>query len=196
MRPLPEIAARIGFLRAIEIERIGGGPGSGPTGTTWYRMRVPLVAGETPSPVQRLALFSDFTSASALYLDHASWSAINPDVTVQVLRPPTGEWLCLQGETEASGVGIGHSRSSIYDDDGFVASVADLVHAEPDDARAVLAEVGERFHDIAVVASREAERRAELEEIGALTVTVPALDHDVTDLASLLELGRFLTAGR
>lgn len=122
VRPLPEIASRIGFLRAIEIERVGGAPGRGPTGTTWYRTRVPIVAGEEATPMQRLALFSDFTSASALYLHHSEWSAINPDVTVQVLRPPTGDWICLTCETEASGVGIGHSRSTIFDDDGFVAS--------------------------------------------------------------------------
>ena len=48
----------------------------------------------------------------------------------------------------------------------------------PATSGAVLAEVAERFHDVAVVASREAERRGELESIGALTVTAPALDHD------------------
>ncbi|MGE0139968.1 MAG: ArsA family ATPase [Ilumatobacteraceae bacterium] len=81
-------------------------------------------------------------------------------------------------------------------DASFVESVAQLVEADPADTKAVLAEVGERFHDIAVVASREAERRSELEAIGALTVTAPALAHDVTDLASLRELGRHLTVPR
>ena len=57
------------------------------------------------------------------------------------------------------------------------------------DVKAVMAEVGGRFHDISVVASREAERRAELEAIGAMTVAAPSLDRDVTDLTGLLELG-------
>jgi anion-transporting ArsA/GET3 family ATPase len=82
------------------------------------------------------------------------------------------------------------------DDLAFVESIAAAIGAEPGDTRAVLAEVGERFHDIAIVASREAERRSELESIGVLTVTAPALDHDITDLTSLLELGDHLTAGR
>ncbi|MBI5088427.1 MAG: ArsA family ATPase [Actinobacteria bacterium] len=81
-------------------------------------------------------------------------------------------------------------------DPAFVESVATLVGADAGDTRAVLAEVGERFHDIAVVANREAERRSELEAIGALTVTVPALPHDVTDLTALRELGDHLTARR
>jgi anion-transporting ArsA/GET3 family ATPase len=65
----------------------------------------------------------------------------------------------------------------------------------PDEVRAVLAEVGERFADLAVVASRESERRAELDRLGAPTVAVPALDHDVADLHGVLELGSFLVAG-
>ena len=59
----------------------------------------------------------------------------------------------------------------------------------------MLVEVAERFHDIAVVASREAERRAELEDLGALNVAVPSLAHDVHDLAGLVELGALLQAG-
>jgi hypothetical protein len=86
--------------------------------------------------------------------------------------------------------------SAATDDATFVASVADLIGADRGDTHAVLAEVGERFHDIAIVASREAERRSELESIGALTVTTPALPRDVTDLSSLLELGGHLTGGR
>lgn len=120
----PDVAARIGFLRGIEVDRIAGTPGGGPPSITWYRSRVPLVEGEAMSPLQRLSLFADFTSASALYLDHAAYSAINPDVTVQVLRPPVGEWICVDGTTEAGANGVGHSRASLYDTGGFVASAS------------------------------------------------------------------------
>ena len=58
--------------------------------------------------------------------------------------------------------------------------------------RAVLVEVSERFHDVAVVANREAERRAELEALGAITVVAPTLTHDVADLGGLVELGAHL----
>ena len=122
VRPLAAVADRIGFLRAIELDRVSGGAGSGPTAVTWYRARVPLVAGSAMTPLERLALFADFTSASSLYLDAREYSAINPDVSVQLLRPPVGEWICLAGSTEAGGTGIGHSRATIYDDDGVVAS--------------------------------------------------------------------------
>ena len=77
-------------------------------------------------------------------------------------------------------------------DDAFVAEVATAADADPVAVRAVLREVSERFDDVAIVASREAERRAELESVGALTVTVPALGRDVSDLAALAELGMHL----
>ena len=90
------------------------------------------------------------------------------------------------------------------DDPEFVADITGIANTadatgtdlSPADVRTVLTEVAERFHDVAVVASREAERRAELESIGALTVSAPALTRDVSDLASLLDLGRHLVTPR
>jgi anion-transporting ArsA/GET3 family ATPase len=73
-----------------------------------------------------------------------------------------------------------------------VNEVAGRLEVDPGELGTVLLELGERFHDIAVVASREAERRAELEALGALTVAAPSLTHDVNNLAGLLELGRYL----
>ena len=49
-----------------------------------------------------------------------------------------------------------------------------------------------RFHDIAIVATREAERLAELESLASLVLTAPTLDHDINDVADLLVLGEHL----
>jgi anion-transporting ArsA/GET3 family ATPase len=51
-----------------------------------------------------------------------------------------------------------------------------------------LATVGTSFHDIALIATREAERGAELGVLSPLLVTAPMLDRDVNDVADLLEL--------
>jgi anion-transporting ArsA/GET3 family ATPase len=56
----------------------------------------------------------------------------------------------------------------------------------------VLSEVGESFRNFAVVASREAEQRAELAGDADAVATVPYADHDITDLPGLLELGEAL----
>jgi anion-transporting ArsA/GET3 family ATPase len=69
--------------------------------------------------------------------------------------------------------------------------------ARPEESRAVarvLAEVGDSFANFAVVARREAELRADLSRRADPVVPIPHLDHDVADLAGLLELGEALWA--
>ena len=73
----------------------------------------------------------------------------------------------------------------------------DLAAAVPVEADAaavarVLGEVGESFLNFQVVATREAEQRAELAAGADVVATVPYADHDITDLAGLLELGASL----
>ena len=49
---------------AIEIAFVAGAWGGGPC-TAWFRLRSPIVAGETPSPLQRLAAAGDFGNGIA-----------------------------------------------------------------------------------------------------------------------------------
>ena len=81
------------------------------------------------------------------------------------------------------------------DDPARLAPLAAAAATDAASVRTVLVEVSERFHDVAVVANREAERRAELEALGAITVVAPTLAHDVADLGGLVELGGHLLAG-
>jgi len=80
------------------------------------------------------------------------------------------------------------------DDPARLAPLAAAAATDAGSVRTVLVEVSERFHDVAVVANREAERRAELEALGAITVVAPTLAHDVADLGGLVELGGHLLA--
>jgi anion-transporting ArsA/GET3 family ATPase len=59
----------------------------------------------------------------------------------------------------------------------------------PDMVARVLREVGESYLNFQVVAKREAETRAELSAAPEVVATVPYFDHDITDLAGLLQLG-------
>jgi anion-transporting ArsA/GET3 family ATPase len=73
---------------------------------------------------------------------------------------------------------------------------AELATRLPDDIGSkeqvtrVLNEVGESFLNFQVVAKREAETRAELSAAPEVVATVPYFDHDITDLAGLLQLGQ------
>jgi anion-transporting ArsA/GET3 family ATPase len=61
---------------------------------------------------------------------------------------------------------------------------------DTDQVGRVLREVGESFLNFQVVAKREAEIRAELSAAPEVVAAVPYFDHDITDLAGLLELGQ------
>jgi anion-transporting ArsA/GET3 family ATPase len=79
------------------------------------------------------------------------------------------------------------------DDDEFMQAVAaELGHGgatvEPKVVRDVLGEIATRFHDVATVAMREAERRAELAELAPCVLDAPTLDSDIFDLSGLLSL--------
>ena len=68
-------------------------------GVVWMRSRVDLVEGESMSPVQRLMSGVDSASGVSAALDPATWGFLNTELTVHVLRPPVGEWVCLSAET-------------------------------------------------------------------------------------------------
>jgi hypothetical protein len=105
---------------AIEIRFVEGSfHGVGPS-TAWFHLRVPLIAGEQASPLQRLAACGDFgngISAPVSWEDHLF---INPDLTLYVERPPQGQWLALQARTIVSQGGIGVSESVLFDTGGRV----------------------------------------------------------------------------
>jgi hypothetical protein len=104
---------------AIEIRFVSGVFGHGPA-TAWFRMRVPLVAGEDPSPLQRLAAAGDFGNGISAALDWDRYVFINPDLTLYVDRPPEGDWICLDARTIIPPGGIGIAESTIYDRRGRV----------------------------------------------------------------------------
>jgi anion-transporting ArsA/GET3 family ATPase len=73
-------------------------------------------------------------------------------------------------------------------DDAGVTEIAAAIDAETALVGEVLRAIGSRFHDTAVVAAREAERRAELAELAPILVSVPVLEGDVNDLGDLIQI--------
>src|SRR4030095_5159975 len=85
--------------------------------TVWSRMRHPLVAGEVPSPLCRVLVAADSGNGGSATLDFRRWRFINPDLTVYLLRPPTGEWVALEAATTAA-AGIGLADTTLHDQQG------------------------------------------------------------------------------
>ncbi|HKG04646.1 MAG TPA: thioesterase family protein [Conexibacter sp.] len=88
----------------------------------WFRLQAPLIAGEDPSPLQRLAAAGDFGNGIATAVSWATHVFINPDLTLYVERLPEGEWVGLDAVTRVGDAGIGVSDSALYDERGRVAA--------------------------------------------------------------------------
>ncbi len=80
------------------------------------------------------------------------------------------------------------AKALVGDADGL-AKVLPSELGPPEQVARVLHEVGESFLNFQVVAKREAEMRVELSAAPQVVATVPYFDHDITDLAGLLQLG-------
>ena len=107
------------YPSAIEVRFVSGGFGGGPA-TGWFRLKVPLVAGEEPSPLQRLAAAADFGNGISAVLHWDEYLFINPDLTLYVDREPAGEWVCLDAQTFIAPGGVATAESVLYDKRGRV----------------------------------------------------------------------------
>jgi hypothetical protein len=118
--PFP-MAVPPGSRRAVEylLEGRGGYFGD----PTWVRLRVPVIAGEPVSPVARLAYTADLASGVG-YPRHLPFTGINADISLNVIRPPEGEWLCLTGRSWVSPLGVGQVQAILSDTTGVAATVS------------------------------------------------------------------------
>jgi hypothetical protein len=85
----------------------------------WIRLRHPVVAGETPSPLMRVAAAADFGNGVSSILDWRRYTFINPDLTIYLHRPAGGEWICLDASTRVE-AGVGLAESALYDEAGAI----------------------------------------------------------------------------
>ena len=119
-----------GYLDAIEWRWIKGGVGESGPGVVW--MRPPdLVEGEPISPVQRLLACVDSASGASAALDVREWGFLNTELTVHLLRPPVGEWMCVDAVTTFGGGAVGLATSDVYDERGLVARSAQALLVQP-----------------------------------------------------------------
>jgi hypothetical protein len=132
-RPLtataPGAVSGDGFITAMEIRSVTGGFEAPGPSTSWFRLRQPLVEGEEPSPLVRVAAAADFGNGISWVLPFDRYTSINPDLTVYLARPPEGEWVCLESRTFPRPSGIGMADTALYDVRGRIGrSVQTLVH--------------------------------------------------------------------
>ncbi|GAA1859519.1 thioesterase family protein [Asanoa iriomotensis] len=124
-------AWRGGYLGAVEWRFISGHFEKPGPALVWARPRVPLVAGEPMSPLQRLVALADSGNGLSRVLDMAAWWFINTELSLHLLRPPAGEWMCVRARTTLSEGGAGLATTLLYDDGGAVGQGAQALLVGP-----------------------------------------------------------------
>ena len=99
--------------------------------TVWTRMRVALVEGEEPTPTQRVLATADSGNGAGSALPLGSWLYVNTELTVHLLRPPTGEWVCLDAATDIGPTGGGVAVSRLFDTAGLTGRGAQALVVRP-----------------------------------------------------------------
>jgi hypothetical protein len=120
-----------GYLHAMEW-RVAAGSWIEPgPATIWGRMRLPLVAGEEPTGLQRMMAIADSGNGISNVLPLTEWLFINPELTVHVAAPPAGEWICLDARTRLDRRGFGLASSRLFDRERLVGRGAQSLYVGP-----------------------------------------------------------------
>jgi hypothetical protein len=115
----PFAGKHVGYADLVETRLAQGEMWQGPC-AIWFRLRYPLVQGEAPSPYARVAVAADSGNGVSAVLDIERYLYVNSDLTINLLRKPVGEWICLDARTAIGPNGGGLAESALYDEQGFI----------------------------------------------------------------------------
>ncbi|HET8976437.1 MAG TPA: thioesterase family protein [Solirubrobacterales bacterium] len=113
-----------GYHSAMEVRFVTGAFLEPGPARVWLRMKVPLIAGEDPSPLERVLIAADAGNGVSAPLDWRRFLFINVDLSVHLHRMPEGEWIGLDAVTVPEHSGIGMSDSALHDERGRIGRAA------------------------------------------------------------------------
>ncbi len=115
----PFASEHVGYADLVETRVAKGSLFHGPC-AVWFRLRHPLLTNELPSVYQRVAVAADSGNGISAILDLKTYTFVNSDLTVNLLRRPQGQWICLDARTYLGPDGGGLAESALYDSQGFI----------------------------------------------------------------------------
>jgi hypothetical protein len=136
--PIPEQPAAFrnsrwerGYLGTVDFRFVAGHVERPGPADAWTRLRVPVVAGEEPSPTQRLVAVADSGSGLSSVLDFEHWLFINTDLSLHLHRLPEGEWIYMSTKSTLDSLGIGLAETELFDTRGRVGRGAQALLVGP-----------------------------------------------------------------
>jgi hypothetical protein len=110
----------MGFWQTMDIRVARGTMLEHGPATVWFRFGAEVVAGEPPTPLQRVAAAADFGNGISPAFDRERFSFINADLSIHLHRMPVGEWVGLDARTFAEPHGVALAESGLLDTRGRI----------------------------------------------------------------------------
>ena len=129
--PVFETGSDFGYSKAMEWAYVKGSFLELGPATAWMRMRHPLVPGENPSSLTRVLISADSGNGISATIDFSRFLFINTELTVHLVRPPVGEWVCLDAETSVGSHGVGLTETRLFDERGWIGRAAQSLMIGP-----------------------------------------------------------------
>jgi hypothetical protein len=114
----PKTGSDVGYHTAMDYRFLQGDFGEAGPALVWMRMRHPLIAGEEPTPLQRVLVAADSGNGVSATLDWTRYLFINVELTVHLHRALAGEWVCMDAITIPEPDGVGLADTALYDERG------------------------------------------------------------------------------
>ncbi|HEY1450937.1 MAG TPA: thioesterase family protein [Solirubrobacteraceae bacterium] len=89
-------------------------------GRVWQRLRHPLLPGQPPTPLARLAATADFCNGVSATLPFDRFLFINADLSIHLQRLPEGEWIGLDARTRLHEGGAALAEGTLHDEHGVL----------------------------------------------------------------------------
>src|SRR3954454_20856352 len=86
--------------------------------TAWFRLLVPVIEDEPITPMQRAMAAADFGNGISAAVDWDHFTFVNPELTIFLLREPSGEWVGNDAVTAIDPGGIGLADATLHDEHG------------------------------------------------------------------------------
>ena len=113
-----------GYLDSLEWRWVEGAVTTPGPAVVWMRPLVRLVPGVAMTPIQRLLTCVDSANGAASAVDPTQWTFLNTELTVHVVRPLVGEWVCLSARAHLTEGAVGLTEAEVHDGEGLVARSA------------------------------------------------------------------------
>lgn len=129
--PFFDVGIPVGYHTSMDWRFVAGAFLEPGPAKVWLRMRAPLVAGEEPSPLQRVLCAADSGNGVSATADARHMLFINTDLTVHLRRPLRGEWVGMDARTVIEPDGVGLAETVLHDLDGAIGRGAQALFVAP-----------------------------------------------------------------